>query len=88
MTLDLGSLLGILGAIIGIGFFAFTKVRRSTVGARRENEIKVEGQKKVDAINNKAAQERKRVQDELADSRSKDPSDAIGDLIDKGVISK
>ena len=82
------NLLGLLGALIGVGFFAFSKVRRSTVGTRRENKIKVEGQRKVEAIEKQAQERRDRVQEEIVGSRGKDPSDVIGDLIDRGDISK
>lgn len=85
MTLEL--ILGLLG-VVGVGLFAFLRVRKSPVGARREHEIEVAGERKVKAIRDQAAEARKRVEQDLADSRGKDPSDAIRDLIARGKVSK
>lgn len=80
------AILGLLGA--GVLGYSFSKVRRTPVGARREHEVVVEGQKKVEAIEKEAAERTRRVDEDAAKSRTRDPSDGLRDLIDKGEISR
>lgn len=87
MTLNVETLLAILG-VVGVGLLAFFRIRKAPVGIRREHEIEVAGQRKVDAIQKKAADEAKTVNDAWNQSRAKDPSDALRDLIDKGDIPR
>ena len=87
MTLNVETLLALLG-VVGIGLFAFLKVRKAPVGTRREHKIEVAGKRKVDAIEKKAAEEAKAVDDAWNKSRTLDPSDALRDLIEKGDIPK
>lgn len=87
MTLNIETLLALLG-VAAVGLLAFFRIRKSPVGARRENEIKVAGQRKVDAIQKKAAEQTSRVDEAEAKSRAKDPSDALRDLIDSGDIPR
>ena len=86
--IDLGPLLGILAAVAGVGLFTFLRVRRTPIGARRENKIVVEGKRKVDAINKKADEARQAVDDEQTKSRTSDPSDVIRDMIEKGEVDR
>lgn len=85
--MDLSLIIGFLG-VIGIGLYAFKRVTRTSVGVQADNKIQVEGKKQVKAIEDAATKRRQAVQKDLADSRGKDPSDVIGDLIDRGDISK
>ena len=88
MTLDLGTILGLLGAAVGVGLLAFLRVRRTPIGTRRERELVVAGQKKVDAINKKAAEARQSVEDEQAKSHASDPSDTLRGMIEKGEVDR
>jgi len=77
-------------AALGVGVLGYflRGVLRPSSFAKREHEIEVAGQRKIDKINKDAAEEHKRVSDDLAKSRSKSASDAIIDLIESGKVSR
>lgn len=56
--------------------------------AKREHQIEVAGQRKIDKINEKATEEHKRVESAREESRRDTPANAIRDLIEKGKISR
>lgn len=85
--MDLSLIIGLL-SIIGIGLYAVKRVTRTSFGVQADNKIQVEGKKKVKAIEDAATKQREALHKDLTNSRSKDPSDVIGDLIDRGDISK
>lgn len=80
------AILGLLG--VGVLGYSFGRVRRPPVGASREHEVIVAGQKKVQAIEKEAADRSRRVDEDAAKARTLDPSDGLRDLIDEGEISR
>lgn len=77
-------------AALGVGVLGYflRGIFRTPSLAKREHEIEVAGQREIDKINDKAAGEHKRVDEQRAESRTKPASDAIIDLIRSGKVPR